>query len=102
MSDSGTAQPTQITGDPVNNHSIAYNDGDVFIEAQNTDTVPHTVTIVTPGSVGGLAVADQVVAVPASSTREIGPLAPGVYNNGDGTVYVNVDSALLKLRVYHS
>lgn len=91
-------------GDSANNHVMA-NNGEVFLIARNADgAAPHTVTIVTPGTVGGLAITDQAVAVPASSTRLIGPLDPDVYDQPSGAdagkVYVNVDSSQLKLSAY--
>lgn len=102
VTDTGVAPPAQVVADPVNNHSLAWNDGSVFIEATNTDaSVVRNVTVETPGSVSGLAVADRVIAVPAAGgVRLIGPLPPAVYNQADGTVYVDVDNANLRLRAY--
>ena len=92
------------SGDSANNHVMA-NNGEVVIVARNADgAAPHTVTLVTPGTVGGLAITDQAVSVPASSTRFIGPLDPDVYDQPSGAdtgkVYVNVDSSQLKLSAY--
>lgn len=92
------------TGDSSNNHVLT-NNGEVFLIARNADASnPHTVTVVTPGTVGGLAITDQAVVVAASSTKLIGPLDPDVYNQPSGAdtgkVYVNVDSSQLKLSAY--
>jgi hypothetical protein len=51
------------TGDSSNNHVLT-NNGEVFLIARNADASnPHTVTVVTPGTVGGLAITDQAVVV---------------------------------------
>lgn len=91
-------------GDSVNNHVVA-NNGEVFLIARNADgSNAHTVTLVTPGTVGGLAVSDQAISVALSSTKLIGPLDPDVYNQQSGAdagkVYVDVDSSQLKLSAY--
>lgn len=99
----GIAPPTQNNSDPANNHSLAYNSGGIIIEAQNTHaTLARVVTVETPGVVDGLAVADLTVSVAATTTRLIGPFPPGVYNQGDGTVNINIDgsAADVKFRAY--
>ena len=49
----------------------------VFLEAKNASGAAITVTIVTPGSTSGQAIADVAVSVPATTgERKIGPL-PG-------------------------
>ena len=90
-------------GDSSNNHVLS-NNGEVVLVARNADAGgAHVVTLVTPAEVDGLAVADQAISVPASSTRFIGPLNPNTYNQPStdaGSVYVNVDSSQLKLSAY--
>lgn len=91
-------------GDAANNHVVT-NNGEVILVARNADAGgAHTVTLVTPGTVGGLAITDQAISVPLSSTRFIGPLDPDVYNQPSGAdtgkVYVDVDSSELKLSAY--
>ena len=74
-------------------HSIA-NDGKVVLEVKNTSGAPINVTIQTPGSVDGLAIADLVVAIPLTSgDKIIGPFPPGIYNQADGTIYVDFAAA---------
>lgn len=56
------------------------NDGRVFLYVKNAADMLN-VTIQTPGTVDGLAVADRVVNVPANSERVIGPLDRDTYGN---------------------
>ena len=103
LTEQGVAPPAQVNADAANDHQLAYNDGRVFVEVVSSDAGAQSVTIITPGTVGGLAVADQVVAVPAGATRLFGPLPPAIYNQPDGTVSFDpsVTGATLKFRAYH-
>ena len=60
-------------------HSIS-NDGKTFLYVKNGSGAPINVTLQTPGTVDGLAVADRVVAVPAGGERIISDLRPDAYN----------------------
>ena len=51
-----------------------------------------TMTVATPRTVDGLAVADRDVTVPANTDRLIGPFDPAVYNDSDGEVSLTFDS----------
>ena len=58
------------------------NDGRTFAHVKNgNSSTDLTVTIVTPLTVDGLAVADREVTVPRSEERFIGPFAPDAYND---------------------
>lgn len=46
-----------------------------FLHLKNGHSAPQTVTVVTPGTVEGLAVADLAVAVPNAGERIIGPIS---------------------------
>ena len=61
---------------------FANNNGRTFLHVQNgaTDVV---VTIHTPNTVDGLAVADRTVTVTADTEAFIGPFQPDVYNGAD-------------------
>jgi hypothetical protein len=66
------------------------NDGRMVLEVKNTSASSVNVTVQTPGSIDGLAIADLVVAVPATNgDKIIGPFQPGIYNQPDGTIYVD-------------
>lgn len=68
--------------------SYVPNDGRTFLEVENTG-VETTVTIDTPGTVDGLAVANLPVVVPATTGKKhIGPFPPDTYNQPDGTIKV--------------
>lgn len=70
-------------------HSIPNNDGRTFIHVK-TGATPTNVTILTPGTVDGNAVADKVEAILANSEQMLGPYPPEVYNQ-PGTNEVHVD-----------
>jgi hypothetical protein len=79
------------------------NDGRMFLHVKNGSGAPINVTIQTPGTVDGLAIAEQVVAVTNAEERMIGPFPPSIYNQSDGMVYADysavtdVTVALLRL-----
>lgn len=81
-----------FTNANVDGHSVI-NDGRVLLYVKNGSVSSINVTVQTPGEVGGNAIADRVVAVPAGEDRIIGPLPPRVYNRGGSTdahsVYVD-------------
>ena len=69
------------------------NDGQCFLYVKNASGSPITVTIDTPGTVDGLAIANLTVSVPATTgERMIGPFPPGIYGQADGKVYVDWSS----------
>jgi hypothetical protein len=100
-STSGVAQPTQDTCDVANGNALAWNDGKIILEVNNSGGVSYTFTVQTPGTVDGLAVTDLVLTVAAGATRLLGPFPPAVYNQADGTVYVDPQNVALKCRAYH-
>lgn len=53
--------------------------GTTFLHVKNAGASSDTVTVVTPGTVDGLAISDRTVSVPNGQERFIGPLAPAVY-----------------------
>lgn len=65
-------------------------DEEVFIHVKNASGSSMNVTVATPNTgVGGLAIADSIVAVPAAGERMIGPLPPqhfGRSADGLGTI----------------
>lgn len=69
------------------------NDGRMFLHVKNGAGAPIDVTIQTPGTVDGLAVADQVVTVTNGEERMIGPFPANIYNQDDRMVYVDYSSA---------
>lgn len=63
------------------------NDGKVFIHFKKTGAGSATVTIVTPNTSQGLAIADQTVTVPATTGDVfVGPLPPSLFNDASSDV----------------
>ena len=68
--------------------SYVPNDGRMFVDVENTGSET-TVTVDTPGTVDGLAVANLAVVVPATTGKKrIGPFPPDTYNQPDGTIKI--------------
>ena len=65
------------------------NDGNVIVHVKNGDGSANTVTITTPQTVNGLAVADAGGSVPAGEDRFFGPFPRATYNDGSGNVTVS-------------
>lgn len=62
----------------VDGHSVT-NRGNQFVHVKNASAAAINVTFVTPVTVSGRAVADDVVSVPAGGERMIGPFAESVF-----------------------
>jgi hypothetical protein len=61
---------------------------DVLLRVINGVTADTIVTIVTPNTVGGNAIADLTVEVKKEKTKLIGPLDPSIYCNAAGNIEV--------------
>ena len=89
---------TYAAGDSTNNHSWDNINQDIIIHVKNgaTDVV---CTFVTPQTVDGLAVADQVVTVPATEERFFGPFRNDLYGQAEPdagfakSVFLDLDDA---------
>jgi hypothetical protein len=90
----------EIDADTGLNHQFD-NNGRTFLQARNSDAGgAHNVTIITPHTVDGLAVADRVVSVPLSSTLWIGPFPKSIYSAAGDVVQVNPATTDLKFRAF--
>jgi hypothetical protein len=89
----GVASPTEQTGDIANGHVVT-NTGRTIITVRNADTASHQVTFGTPGTVDGLAIADRLEPVPASSSVDFSGFPPSIYGS---QMNIDVDSTQLKL-----
>ncbi|MFF4548604.1 hypothetical protein ACFY1J_30960 [Streptomyces sp. NPDC001406] len=79
LSDAGVADPVETTADTVNGNQVA-NTGKTVIRVRNAHaTLAQNVTFVTPITVGGKAVADTVVSIPATATRTFGSFPTALY-----------------------
>lgn len=64
------------------------NNGRIILHVKNAGGSADTVSIVTPKTFDGLAVADAGGSVPAGEERFFGPFSKGLFNDGDGEVTV--------------
>ena len=71
------------------------NSGNVFLLVRNSDASAHTLTLNTPLAVDGTALPVRTVSITASSARWFGPFSPEIYNQTNGRVAIDSDSALL-------
>lgn len=62
------------------------NTGREVLIIKNGGGAPITLTVATPATVDGLAVADLTATIGAGATRMIGPFPPSVYSASDGSV----------------
>lgn len=76
-------EPVYIAADAEGDDFV--NSGKEFIHIKNGDSSFHTVTIITPSTVDGLAVADRAVTIPVGEERIIGPFPAAVYNEAGST-----------------
>jgi len=83
-----TANKTAATAS--NNYYIP-NDGRVLLIAQAGASA--NVTVVTPATVDGLAVTDNVIALANANVRVFGPFPPSVYNDAQGRLLVTTSAA---------
>ncbi len=74
---------TYAAGDSTNHHTFDNRTQAIILHVINGGASPINVTIQTPETVDGLAVADQVVAVPASEERFIGPFRNDLYGQSE-------------------
>lgn len=70
------------------------NGGKTFLAVKNADASPHNITVVTPRTVDGLAIADVAVEVAVGKTILIGVFSQGTFNQGStdtNKVHVDID-----------
>ena len=68
------------------------NDGKTILLVTNGSGFTLAVTIVTPGTVDGLAIGDRVVDIADGTQEALGPFQRNIYNDSDGEVTVNYDA----------
>jgi hypothetical protein len=62
------------------------NDGRTILYFKNTNASDRTITIVTSGTVGGLAIADVTLVISQNEEKAIGPFEPRYFNDANGYV----------------
>lgn len=108
ISAAGVAQQTAVAGIADGHSFINNTGGKVLARVENTNGVSaRTVTFQTTKQIDGLALADQVVAIPANGVSIIGPFKPETFNvlqGADiGKVYVDYQTSSesdLQIEVY--
>ena len=85
-----------VTGASSNTY-IFPNNGRVVLYASNASGGPLDVTVVTPNTSDGLAVADRVVEVPDATAMLIGPFPKDIYNNANGLVEFSLEGVITVL-----
>lgn len=96
----GGIAPASVVG-TVDGHKFL-NHGDVMLVIKNSGVGSHTVTVPTPATQAGLAVADQTNAVAAGATEYMGPFPPELFNQGGADankVFVDYDATPGELAV---
>lgn len=74
--------------------SIPNNDGRMFLDVRNTGATTQTVTVQTPNTVAGLAVAEYVATIPPTTgIQVIGPFPTSAFNQSDNAVYVDLSAS---------
>lgn len=69
-------------------------DDRLFLHVKNTNGSSRDVTIATPGNVDGLAIADVVVTVPATTgDKMIGPLKASLFADANGYAQITYSAA---------
>lgn len=90
------AAPDGETSVPVSmataDNYLIRNNGRVLLYFAKTGANDADITILTPKTIGGLAVADQVFTVPATTGKIwAGPFPPDIYNNAAGDMDLTTD-----------
>jgi len=75
-------EATEVTSVAASDHSFV-NDGRTILQIRNTVGTSRTVTIQTPNTVDGLAVANRDVIVATGKTAFVGPFPRSIYNGVD-------------------
>ena len=75
------------------------NNGRVLLHVKKGAGADTTITIVTPGTVDGLAIADRVVVIATDEEVFMGPFAPSTYNNSEHQVQFGVTGVVTDLEV---
>lgn len=76
------------------------NDGNVFLLVRNSDgSVSHTVTFYAQGLIDGSSIPVKSVAIAANLIKWFGPFAPSRYNQANGRIPIDADSAAVFYQV---
>lgn len=87
--------PTFTSADVANGNQFVWPGKPCWVEAKNVGGAPANLTIATPKTVEGLAVADNVVSIPATTGDKLIYLASAdLFVQADGYVYLDAAAAM--------
>ncbi len=96
-SKAGTTLPTGTAADVANGNSVASDGRSVIIIATNANvSTPRNVTITPTATVDGLTAAVRTIALPASTSKVLGPYETSNYSE---TLQISGDNADVKFQV---
>lgn len=73
------------------NTYLIRNNGNVILHFKKSGAGNCNLTIVTPNTVDGLAITDQVVVIPATTgDKFVGPFPPSIYNDINGDIEIKL------------
>lgn len=75
------------------------NNGQTLLYVKNASGSTCTVTVITPGTVDGLAITDLTVSVATAKEHLIGPFPARVYNNADSIVEFTVNQTVTVMTI---
>lgn len=76
----GVTPPAEVACDLVNGNVLSSLHDHMWLEVTNTHaTIAYTITFVTPSTVAGRAISDDIVSVPALGKRRFGPFDRDAY-----------------------
>lgn len=90
-----SAVPTGLTptyAAAVASMAVPNTNGNAIVHIKNGSGASITATIRGQGFMGDIVVPDRVVTIPAGQERMIGRLNPAMYNQGDGTVQIDLSA----------
>jgi hypothetical protein len=97
----GISQASNAVVAGVAEMEVGPNDGLVFLEVKNVSTTTtEKFTLVIPGDVDGIAIADEELSVAKETTDLFGPFPTGDFDNKGGMVFINAANAELKFRAF--
>lgn len=79
-----------LTGHAADDDFYIPNNGKTIIRFRNGGAGAVTVTVETPVTYAGLALADQTIVVPGGATRYMGIFDPENFNDADGRIHITL------------
>jgi hypothetical protein len=92
----GVAPVAGSAADPANKNSVS-NDGNMWVELENTDSGPRTVTIAITTKVDGQSPAPKSYVLAAAAKLKVGPFPTSNYSD---QLQIDADSALVLIAAY--